>query len=211
MTADPEPVGRRERRKARARQNLLNAARQSIAETGIAGLRISDITERADLGFGTFYSYFESKEALVEAVVAEALAGLADTIGADAVASEDAAVAAAASYRRFLRFATEEPELARVLVELDRANDAFENAVRPWARKNLEQGCSTGRFDIPGIDLCLISIAAAALAAIRAILSGQIPPGPATESQGAEMMLRAFGLDAAAAHDIAYRDLPINR
>lgn len=209
MDKESPPVGRRERRKAQARESLLQAARQAIADTGIVGLRIGDITERADLGFGTFYTYFESKKALVEAVVAEALAGLAGSIGIAAVASDDAAVAAAESYRRFLRFATEEPELASVLVELDRANDAFENAVRPWARETLEHGRASGQFDIVDVDLCLISIAAAALAAIRAILSGRIIGGPATESHGAEMMLRGFGLDAPTAHEIANRELEV--
>ncbi|MCV6979367.1 helix-turn-helix transcriptional regulator [Mycolicibacterium pulveris] len=208
VTAEPIGVGRRERRKARAREKLLTAGRQLIAESGVSGLRIGDVTDRADLGFGTFYTYFESKEALVEAVVADTLAGLASSIGATAVAAPDAARAAAEAYRRFLRFATAEPELARVVVELDRADAAFEEAVRPWARETLEHGCASGQFKIEDVELALVSISAAALAAIRAILSGLITPGPTTESRGAEMMLRGFGVDATAAREIAWDELP---
>lgn len=208
VTVGPIGIGRRERRKARAKEKLLHAARQIIAESGTAGLRISDVTDRADLGFGTFYTYFESKEALVEAVVADTLTGLAGSIGATAVAASDAALAAAEAYRRFLRFATSQPELARVVVELNRSNAAFEDAVRPWARETLEHGCASGQFTIEDIDLALVSIAASALAAIRAILSGLLTPGPQTESRGAEMMLRGFGLDAATAHELAWLELP---
>lgn len=199
-------MGRRDRRKAQMRQRLLDAARQTIADNGVSALRIGDLTARADVGFGTFYSHFDSKDDLVEAVVTETLARLAESIGAAALAAADPAVAAAESYRRFLRFASEEPEIARVLVALDRANDAFEEAVRPWARRTLERGCASGQFDIADIELCLISVAASALSAIRAILSGQLAGGPVTETRGAEMMLRSFGIEATTARDIAYRD-----
>ena len=207
MTADPVPVGRRERRKAQARENLLDAARQMIAENGIARLRISDVTEQADLGFGTFYTYFDSKEALIEAVVAETLAGLARTIGTAAVASADPAKAAAEAYRRFLRFASEQPQLACVLVELNRSETAFEDAVRPWARETLEHGCASGQFTVDDIDLALVSVAGAALAAIRAILAGVIEPGHETESRGAEMMLRGLGFDPGQARTVSREDL----
>jgi AcrR family transcriptional regulator len=201
-------LGRRDRRKAAARRSLLAAARQAIADSGVSELRISDVTDRADLGFGTFYTYFPSKDALVEGVVAEVLASLASTIGRDALELADPAEAASTSYRRFLRFSSDESELARVLVELDRANAIFEDAVTPWAIQTLSRGRNTGRFAIEDLDLALTSIAGAALAAMRAILAGRIPPGPLTESRGAEMMLRGFGLDAGAAREIAYRTMP---
>ena len=136
------------------------------------------------------------------------LAGLAARIGADALEFTDPAEAASASYRRFLRFSRDEPELARVLVELDRVNAIFEDAVTPWAMETLSRGRKSGRFGIDDLDLALTSIVGAALAAIRAILAGRVPPGPKTESRGAEMMLRGFGLDAASAQEIARRPLP---
>lgn len=209
VSSEAVPVGRRDRHKAQARRRLLDAGRQLIAENGVKNLRISDVTERADLGFGTFYTYFETKDALIEAVVAEALARLASTIGGAALEFSDPAEAASVSYRRFLRFGMDEPQLARVLVELDRAEDIFESAVTPWARETLERGRASGRFDFTDTELCLTSVAAAALAAIRAILAGRLEAGQATESNGAEMMLRGFGLDADTARDIARRDLPL--
>lgn len=207
VTVSPVPMGRRDRRKAEARQRLLAAAHQLIAENGVSDLRIGDVTDLADLGFGTFYTYFQSKDALIEAVVADVLAGLAAGIGADALEFTDPAEAASASYRRFLRFSRDEPELARVLVELDRVNAIFEDAVTPWAMETLSRGRKSGRFAIDDLNLALTSIVGAALAAIRAILAGRLPPGPKTESRGAEMMLRGFGVDPAAAREIARRKI----
>lgn len=42
-----------------------------MAERGFAGATIADITEAADLGFGTFYLYFKSKDEVLSAVLDE--------------------------------------------------------------------------------------------------------------------------------------------
>jgi AcrR family transcriptional regulator len=64
-------VNRRERRKERTRQGLLDVAVELIGERGIYGTRVEDITERSDLGKGAFYNYFASKDALIAALVAQ--------------------------------------------------------------------------------------------------------------------------------------------
>src|ERR1700728_1015750 len=104
MATAPESLGRRERRKLETGRRLLSAARGLIAEGGQYVVRITDVAERADVGFGTFYTYFDSKEALIEAVVAEAMARTATIIGTRALESEDPAETAAISYRRFMGY-----------------------------------------------------------------------------------------------------------
>jgi AcrR family transcriptional regulator len=202
---EKEP-GRRERRKVEARQRLLAAARQVLAESGEANLRIGDLTEMADIGFGTFYSHFESKEALVEAVLTEVMARAAAAIGSRALEFPDAAETASFAYRRFVRFAAESPQLAAVLTKLDDADAVFESSLMPYARKTLERGIESGRFDIPDIELALLSVSAAALAAMKGVLAGRI--GADADVDGAEMMLRAFGVEPQDAREIAHRALP---
>jgi len=70
-SSNSEPVGRRERRKRQTRQGLLDAALELFAEKGLEATRLEDITERADLGKGAFYNYFESKDALIAELVSE--------------------------------------------------------------------------------------------------------------------------------------------
>ncbi len=67
---------RSERRTLATRRKLLNAARSVFAEKGINVARIDDITERADVGKGTFYNYFRTKENLVRELMANVLADL---------------------------------------------------------------------------------------------------------------------------------------
>jgi AcrR family transcriptional regulator len=66
-----ESIGRRERRKERTRQVLIDASIALFMDRGIYGTRIEDITERADLGKGAFYNYFDSKNAIVTEILSD--------------------------------------------------------------------------------------------------------------------------------------------
>ena len=68
---------RQQRRSLRTRQRLLDAARAVFAEKGLDMSRIDEITERADLGKGTFYYHFETKEKLIRELIHTMLADLA--------------------------------------------------------------------------------------------------------------------------------------
>jgi AcrR family transcriptional regulator len=57
-------VSRLDRRKARTRQALIDAAVRLIAEGRGDRASIQEITEEADIGFGSFYNHFDSKEQL---------------------------------------------------------------------------------------------------------------------------------------------------
>jgi len=71
-------MDRRARKKEKTRQALLDVAIRLIAERGIYGTRIEDITERSDLGKGAFYNYFESKDHLVAELVLQGVELLHD-------------------------------------------------------------------------------------------------------------------------------------
>jgi len=54
--------GRRERRRAETRDKIFRAALGLFAARGFAAVTVEDITEAADVGKGTFFNYFPSKE-----------------------------------------------------------------------------------------------------------------------------------------------------
>ena len=56
------PVGRRQRRAVETRMRLFRCALALIAERGLPNVTVEDITEAADVGKGTFFNYFESKD-----------------------------------------------------------------------------------------------------------------------------------------------------
>jgi AcrR family transcriptional regulator len=54
--------GRRERRTAETRERLFRAALDLFAQKGFNETTVEDITEAADVGKGTFFNYFPSKD-----------------------------------------------------------------------------------------------------------------------------------------------------
>ena len=58
-------MGRRERKKLQSKQTILDAAVKQFTAQGVRETSIADIMNAADLGIGTFYNYFESKDAVL--------------------------------------------------------------------------------------------------------------------------------------------------
>ena len=56
------PPGRRQRRSADIRDRLFRSALELFAQKGFAETTVEDITEAADVGKGTFFNYFPSKD-----------------------------------------------------------------------------------------------------------------------------------------------------
>src|SRR5882757_10198330 len=73
MTSNPGPSSdavlpsRRERRSADIRERLFRSALHLFAQKGFAETTVEDITEAADVGKGTFFNYFPTKEHILMA------------------------------------------------------------------------------------------------------------------------------------------------
>ena len=75
---NPRVISRTQRRASRTRKRLLDAALALFNEKGLDATAIEDITERADVGKGTFYRHFGNKEAVVAALIEGAVDHLLD-------------------------------------------------------------------------------------------------------------------------------------
>ena len=90
LDGPPSPEIRERADSRRKRLRLLAATRQAIAEHGLT-ISTADIAARAEVGIGTIYRRFGSKEALIEAVLNDAAsAAVADA--SRALAEQDPAV-----------------------------------------------------------------------------------------------------------------------
>jgi AcrR family transcriptional regulator len=199
-------VSRVARKRSLARQRLLDAAIELIADRGVEGLRLRELAERADVGFGSFYTHFATKEELIEAVVAEHLGALAQAILAYAGEHADPAETAAIAHRNFVRLAYEDPQLAWLIIHFDRADALLETASHPHLAPVLERGMRTGRFHGIEIDVAVSFIVGATIAVMRGILEQRL--GPGADVASARTLLRACGLPDAEAHELAARELP---
>jgi AcrR family transcriptional regulator len=191
LVAPSNGLSRTARRQAQTRADLIKAAREIIAELGVEALRVSDVTQRADVAFGTFYNQFKTKDDIVEAVVAETIVGLAQSVE-ESQEFGDPAEALVASTRAIVRIAYEDPPLARLLVKLEQAESRFERIIRPQAGALLERGVAEGSFVIDDLETTLTMSIAAAFEVIRGILDERL--GDRADFVCAEMLLRMAGV-----------------
>ena len=68
VSVDSLASGRRAVKRKNNRAAILDAARDVFAEIGYGGTTVRDIIRRTNLASGTFYNYFDSKEAVFNAL-----------------------------------------------------------------------------------------------------------------------------------------------
>jgi len=141
LTAESLPhlqgMGRRQRRAAETRVRLFRCALQLFAERGFPNVTVEDITEAADVGKGTFFNYFDSKDHVL-GVMAEIQLGKVR----EAVTMAESGKQSIYSVLRrlFLRVGEEpgrSPDLARALISSFLASVAV--------RKLIDHNMSEGR------------------------------------------------------------------
>ena len=192
MTTTPD---RHARRREATRAKLVEAAKALFARQGVDTTRINEITDEADVGFGSFYNHFESKEAIVEAVLADTIAAQGAAIDAITARLEDPAEIIAAAHRHFVRRARTDPgwalaadpprRLARHRARVARAV----RAARPAPRRS-----RAGRLQVSDERTALFAMGGAMLAVMRAVLDGDAPKN--ADVHHAEGVLRLLGLTA---------------
>ena len=100
----------RERRQARTREAIIQAAEQIIETQGPTALNMRDIAERIDYSASNLYEYFSSKDELLATVIQEALARLITYVRY--ISIDLSARERLQSYgRAYLEFARTHPEL----------------------------------------------------------------------------------------------------
>src|SRR5262249_61791052 len=74
------PGDRRQRRSAEIRERLFRAALALFAKKGFSETTVEDITNAADVGKGTFFNYFPSKDHILIAFSDMQIAKLEDAV-----------------------------------------------------------------------------------------------------------------------------------
>ena len=203
---EPQP-SRLERRKQRTRAALIRAAQGFIAADKLT-VPVLEITQAADVGMGSFYNHFDSKEELFEAAVAEVL----DTHGAllDKLTEslEDPAETFAFSFRMTGRLFRLRPQESRIMLRNAPALISSDRGLAPRARRDIAAAAKAGRFHISDPQVSTV-IAGGALMGLGHLLAEEPDRDDAEAAdQVTEDLLRLFGLPADEARDICRRPLP---
>jgi AcrR family transcriptional regulator len=101
----------------RTLRKILDAARIEFGERGFAESSIVGITQRAEVALGTFYTYFDSKEAVFGAVVRDMSEQVRDTVAPAFAEQANALDASRDGLELFLKFAREHRDVYRIVDE----------------------------------------------------------------------------------------------
>lgn len=202
----PASPNRTQRKRAENRRKLVSAAAELMATLGLEGLTVTAVAERADLGAGTFYNYFRTREELITAVVHDALESMGQGLDALTADMEDPAEVCSVAMRHMIGVAVSDPLWGWLLVRLGVDQGELRSIIGPLHQRDVQLGIDTGRFTIPDLTIATAIYFGGLLATIQAYLNGDISNDPG--SVFAEYMLRAFGIGTREAREIAWRPLP---
>jgi len=206
-TQDQGPVNRLERRKQRTRAALIQAAQGFIA-AGKLNVPVLEITQAADVGMGSFYNHFDSKEELFEAAVADVLDKHGALLDQLTESIDDPAETFACSFRLTGRLFRRRPQESQILLVTGLNLMSSERGLGPRALRDIEMAAAAGRFTVDDPTLAL-AVAGGALLGLGKLLQDEPERDDAAAADRVtEDLLRLFGLAADEARDICMRPLP---
>jgi AcrR family transcriptional regulator len=204
---DNSPLSRLERRKQRTRAALVRAAQAFIAD-GKTSVPILVITQAADVGMGSFYNHFQSKEELFEAAVADVLDTHGALLGELTAEIADPAETFACSFRLTGRLFRMRPQESQILLSNAAALLFAERGLTPRARQDIVAAVAAGRFHVEDPDRA-VAMAGGALLGLGALLREQPGRNCAQEADAAtEDVLRLFGMTREEAQRLCQCPLP---
>lgn len=200
-------MSRLERRKHRTRIALIRAAQAYIA-AGKTSVPILDITQSADVGMGSFYNHFESKEELFDAAVTDVLDSHGALLAQLTAAIEDPAETFACRFRLTGRLFRRRPQESQILLSNAAALLFTERGLAPRARQDIVDAVAAGRFHVDDPDRA-VALAGGALLGLGALLREQPDRDDAKEADAVTKdVLRVFGMTAREAQRLCQRPLP---
>ena len=103
----------------RTLRKILDAAQEEFGERGFSESSIVAITQRAGVALGTFYTYFDSKEAVFQALVRDMSAQVRDHVAPALQDAKDAIDGERLALESFLQFARTHRDVYRIIDEAE--------------------------------------------------------------------------------------------
>lgn len=202
----PQDEGRVARRQRRNRDALIAAAREIMTDKGVESTTMLEIADRADVGAGTVYNYFKSKDELAIAVLETLMHELAIRIEQVTNTFDDPAQVYAFGIRNVLDTAIGDVRWAQMLHRSEVIADALFRVMGPFAIRDLRQASQAGRYEVSNAELVWRLTCHALIGASLGITTGQLPASAA--EQIIVRLLCMTGIGTNAAVELAARPRP---
>jgi AcrR family transcriptional regulator len=206
MTAVQKGETRSERRKRRNRQALIEAGYEVMAKKGIDAATMSEIAELADVGSGTVYNYFASKDELAVCVMELVMDRLAQRIEAVTNSFTDPAQVYAFGIRNVMKAATTDERWRWLLRRSEVIAGAMYRVMGPYAIRDIRNAVSAGRYRVEDPELAWRQATHAIVGFSLAVCDKNVLPGKMDEA--VVNLLGMVGLSRDEAWEIARRPCP---
>jgi len=206
MTIALQAETRTDRRKRRNRQALIEAGYEVMAGKGIDAATMSEIAERADVGAGTVYNYFASKDELAMCVMEQVMDRLAQRIEAVTNSFSDPAQVYAFGIRNVMKAATTDQRWRWLLRRSEVIADAMYRVMGPYAIRDIRNAVAAGRYRVEDAELAWRQATHAIVGFSLAVCDKKL--APARIDEAIVNLLGMVGVTRDEAWEIARRPCP---
>jgi AcrR family transcriptional regulator len=179
-----------------------------MAAKGADAATINDITEAADVGFGSFYNHFTSKEDVLEAATNELFDVIGGKIDEAIYAIADPCVALATATRTFVGVLMLKKEWAQFIIRISSPPGYKRFQMYSRLFRDIRKIHTSKRLEVADPEVVTYAVGGAILFMIIALVEGDLPEAHAPERIAA-MALRMLGEKEEVIRTIVALPLPI--
>ena len=209
-SANKQGSSRREQKKVENRTRLLRCAYEALCSNEIDSISIAHLTDTADIGFGTFYNYFDNMDDLISQVLTCIVNDLArrNDIATVSLKSSNPAAVQAISIRFTIREMLSNPMWKWWLNKPKLLVQKMNLCLNPYGIRDLKLGVAAGQYNV------LESEANIVLGQITWMLVGGVIDILENKTNGLDelklirIIMRAMGVSHDYAKELAEMDVP---
>lgn len=198
---------RMSRQKQKTRNALVKAALSVMARKGTEAATISDITEAADVGFGSFYNHFASKDEILSVVTEQLLDSIGKYIDDTINDASDPLETLATALRLFIAILISKPEWAQFIIRISATPNYKQFGIFKRLFRDIEKVSEISNSKIVDPGTVNYAIGGAMLFMVVALLEGDLPSDNAP-NRIAAAALRILGQNESAIEKLIARPLP---
>jgi AcrR family transcriptional regulator len=195
------------RQKQKTRNALVKAALSVMARKGTEAATISDITEAADVGFGSFYNHFASKDEVLSVVTEQLLDSIGKFIDETIKDASDPLETLATALRLFIAILISKPEWAQFIIRISATPNYKQFGIFHRLFRDIEKVSEKSNSNIVDPGTVNYAIGGAMLFMVVALLEGDLPSDNAP-NRIAAAALRILGQNEGAIAKLIAKPLP---
>lgn len=159
---------RQDKRRQATRLKLMRAALQLMSSKGVDGVAIQDITNAADVGFGSFYNHFASKEAIFQGLQEELIEHYAVALDKLGEQVADPAEKIAASARYTMRHGRADPVWGKFVLATQFNRDSLHTGLGRYLLRDVTAGIEAKRFACHDLASLVVAVGSTILGGLMA-------------------------------------------